>query len=45
MKVNKSEAYTYKYKDKKYYFDNYSCKEAFKMNPGKFINSKCADTK
>ena len=45
MKVDKSEAYTYKYNDKKYYFDNYNCKEAFKMNPEKFINNKCVEIK
>lgn len=42
MKVNKADAYTYKYEGRKYYFDNYNCKEAFKMNPKKFIENKCA---
>ena len=41
MKVDKAEAYTYKYKDTKYYFDNYNCKQTFKMNPEKFINNPC----
>ena len=45
MKVDKSEAYTYKYKEKKYYFDNYNCKETFKMNPEKFLKNKCTDVK
>jgi YHS domain-containing protein len=37
MKVNKTQAYTYKYKDVEYYFDSKNCKESFKMNPEKFI--------
>lgn len=41
MKVDKTEAYTCKYKDKKYYFDTYTCKETFKMNPEKFLEKKC----
>lgn len=41
MKVNKSEAYEWKYKGNKYFFDNYNCKEAFKMNPERFINNPC----
>ncbi len=45
MKVDKSEAYTYKYNGNKYYFDNYNCKEAFKMNPENFLKNKCAETK
>ncbi len=39
MKVNKSEAYTYKYKDVEYFFDTKDCKAAFKMNPEKFIKN------
>lgn len=41
MKVNSSDAFIYKYKGKKYYFDSYNCKQAFEMNPEKFINNKC----
>jgi YHS domain-containing protein len=37
MKVDKSHAYTYKYKGVEYFFDTKDCKEAFKMNPEKFI--------
>lgn len=39
MKVNKSEAYSYKYKDVEYFFDSKDCKAAFKMNPEKFIKN------
>ena len=45
MKVNKSDAYTYKLDDKKYYFDSYNCKESFKMNPKKFLEKKPDDKK
>ena len=45
MKVQKSEAYKYKYDGKKYYFDSYTCKQSFKMNPKKFINNQCAPQK
>ena len=40
-----SEAYFWKYKDKTYYFDTNTCKEAFKMNPEKFINNTCNQVK
>lgn len=39
MKANKSEAYSYKYKDVEYFFDSKDCKAAFKMNPEKFIKN------
>ena len=39
MRVNVSEAFLYKYKGKNYFFDSYDCKQAFKMNPDKFINN------
>ena len=42
MKVDKSEAYTYKYENKKYFFDSYNCKQTFKMNPKKYLENKCA---
>ena len=45
MKVDKSEAYEWKYNGVKYYFDTYNCKEAFKMNPEKVIENKCVETK
>lgn len=37
MKVDKSVAYTYKYKGVEYFFDSKDCKASFKMNPEKFI--------
>ena len=39
MRANKSEAYSYKYKDVEYFFDSKDCKAAFKMNPEKFIKN------
>lgn len=45
MRVDLSEAYCWKYKRSKYYFDSYNCKEAFKMNPEKFISKNTADKK
>ena len=45
MHVNKAEAYDWKYKGVKYYFDSYVCKESFKMNPEKFIENKCVENK
>jgi YHS domain-containing protein len=45
MKVQESEAYTYKYEGKKYFFDSNTCKESFKMNPKKFIENKCVAPK
>ena len=39
MKVDKLHAYTYKHKGVEYYFDSKDCKEAFKMNPEKFIKN------
>lgn len=45
MKVDVTEAYEWKYKGEKYYFDTYNCKEAFKMNPEKFLTKNCADKK
>lgn len=41
MKVAESDAYTFKYQGKEYYFDKINCKEAFKMNPEKFLHSSC----
>jgi YHS domain-containing protein len=40
MKVAKTQALTYKYEGKDYYFDNNNCKETFSMNPQKFIPKK-----
>ncbi|HEY6160399.1 MAG TPA: YHS domain-containing protein [Bacteroidia bacterium] len=45
MKVDKSEAYTYTFNGTEYYFDNYNCKQAFRMNPGKYLENKCNDRK
>jgi len=45
MKINMDEAYTWKYKDKKYYFNSYNCKTSFKINPEKFINNTCTPVK
>ena len=39
MKVTNSEAYSYQYKGVEYLFDSKDCKEAFKMNPEKFIKN------
>ncbi len=43
MKVKKTEAFEWKHKGTKYYFDTYNCKESFKMNPDKFIVNNCID--
>lgn len=40
MKVDLAEAYKWKYNNSNYYFDSYNCKEAFKMNPEKFIKKQ-----
>ena len=45
MKIIKSDAYTYKYEGKKYFFDSYNCKQAFIMNPKKFIENTSMDKK
>lgn len=45
MKVEKGEAFTYKYKSEKYYFCSYNCKETFKMNPEKILTKNCDDKK
>jgi YHS domain-containing protein len=46
MKIkDSSEAFTWKYKEKVYYFDSNVCKESFKMNPEKFINNSCNQVK
>ncbi len=45
MKVSKSEAYTWEYEGKKYYFDSYNCKATFEMNPKKYIDNKCTPVK
>ncbi len=45
MKVNLSESYDYTYEGKKYSFDSYDCKEAFKMNPKKYLENKCTPEK
>ena len=45
MKVNKADAYVWRYNGNKYYFDNYNCKQTFKMNPEKFLNNKCVSTR
>lgn len=37
MKVKKFDTFTFVYKDKTYYFDSHECREAFKMNPDKFV--------
>ncbi|HXC03602.1 MAG TPA: YHS domain-containing protein [Bacteroidia bacterium] len=41
MNVEKSEAYTSKYKGVTYYFDTYNCKHVFSMDPDKFISNQC----
>jgi YHS domain-containing protein len=45
MKVDKAEAYTSKYNGQKYYFDNYNCRESFKMNPESILAKKKCDVK
>jgi Cu+-exporting ATPase len=45
MKVDKSEAFTSKYKGKIYYFDSVDCKKTFEMNPQKFVDNKCVEKK
>lgn len=45
MKVDKSKSFTAKYNHKLYYFDSYTCKESFKMNPEKFIKNQCSPAK
>ena len=45
MKVQQSEAYRWKYEEKRYYFDTYTCKQSFKMNPKKFSENKCTTLK
>lgn len=42
MKVDKAEAYNWKYKDVKYYFCSYNCKQTFKMKPQQVLD-KCAE--
>lgn len=41
MSVDKSESFDFKYKNVKYYFDSYNCREAFKKNPESFLNKTC----
>jgi YHS domain-containing protein len=45
MKVDKSEAYTWKYKGVEYYFDNINCKETFKMNPENILKKNNCEPK
>jgi|GEM_PF-663127 len=41
MKTDQSESFDWTYEGKKYSFDSYECKEAFKMNPKKYLENKC----
>lgn len=41
VKVDLSESYDLKFEGKVYHFHSYECKEAFKMNPKKFLDNKC----
>ena len=45
MKVDKSEAYLYQFNGTEYYFDNYNCKQAFRMDPNRYLENKCTDGK
>ncbi len=45
MKIEKGSSYDYKYKGEAYHFDNYNCRETFKMSPEKFIKNKCDSIK
>lgn len=40
-KVDLSESFDYKYSGKVYHFHTNDCKQAFKMNPEKFIKEQC----
>ena len=44
MKTDQSESFDWTYEGKKYSFDSYECKEAFKMNPTKYLENKCTST-
>jgi YHS domain-containing protein len=41
MKVKMGSSYDWKYEKTTYYFDNYNCRETFKMDPKKFLNNVC----
>ena len=43
-KVKLSESFDYKFGGRVYHFHSYECKQAFKMNPEKFLKNKCAPT-
>jgi YHS domain-containing protein len=45
MKIQKSESYKWKYENERYYFDSYTCKQSFMMNPNNFLGDKCATPK
>lgn len=47
MKVDKSEAFTYKYKDVEYYFESINCQKIFKMDPENILikNNSCETKK
>ena len=40
-KVDKTESYDWTYAGKKYYFNSYNSRAAFKMNPQKFLLAQC----
>lgn len=42
VKVDITESYDWKYKGRVYHFHTIGCKEAFKMNPVKFMKNFCA---
>jgi YHS domain-containing protein len=45
MSIDRSDALVYKYKDVKYYFDKYECKQVFKMNPEIVIEKNTLEVK
>jgi YHS domain-containing protein len=41
VKVILEESYDYKYEGRVYHFHSYECKQAFKMDPDKFVKNIC----
>ncbi len=45
MKVSTSEGFKWKYNGQTYYFDSYSCRESFKMDPESILKKNNCDVK
>jgi YHS domain-containing protein len=45
MKVDKAEAFKWKYNGVEYYFDNINCEETFKMDPENILKKNNCDPK